>query len=319
MSAATKGGDPREGSGSGLVANSGEMFVRRAQQFRARGTTRPARGTRRAGCRRADLSSAVLHMQQQSPLGLSNEETRIPDDELPKYRKADGLTDADWDKMFARLGHEARTQRQIATMTLAANMRPDTVPRLIEMLRLEDTVPRRQAVQTLGAIGKPCVDAVCDELISTQDVTVRASCVKSLAALILNYPELRLEFPQRALDTLKSVVHESDQVTKLATVMCLGVLGSRDVTRDIPGSPAAIDLLLDILSVTQDVGLGASVVMSLGSIGTCGDADRVLDGLRGAVESMKDIEGGDYIAQLAEAQIEKLSSSSLADSVSKIN
>mmetsp|Transcript_7044 Transcript_7044/g.15015 ORF Transcript_7044/g.15015 Transcript_7044/m.15015 type:complete len:322 (-) Transcript_7044:167-1132(-) len=238
------------------------------------------------------------------------ERMQLDDDALTEYRRDAPLEDEEVDKLFSRLSHVAKSQRQRAGLLLAANLRPDIIPRLVKMLVLTDTVPRRQAVQTLGVIGIPAIEPVCEELTTTEDVTVRASCIKTLAAIVLNYPELRADFPAVAMETLASVIESSDQVTKLSTVMCLGALGSRDTTRDIGGNPEAVSLLLSTLEKTEDVGLASSVVMSLGNVGTCGDAEMVLDGIQRAIEAKKGMEGGDYIVQLAEAQIERLTSKS---------
>eukprot|EP00186_Timspurckia_oligopyrenoides_P005192 CAMPEP_0182447082 /NCGR_PEP_ID=MMETSP1172-20130603/11178_1 /TAXON_ID=708627 /ORGANISM="Timspurckia oligopyrenoides, Strain CCMP3278" /LENGTH=269 /DNA_ID=CAMNT_0024643367 /DNA_START=200 /DNA_END=1009 /DNA_ORIENTATION=+ len=258
----------------------------------------------------------------------SMENLALPDDALTSYRRNTPLDDSEFNSHITKLSHPAKFQRQRSTLTLAANLRTDTIPTLLSMLSLEDTVPRRQSVQTLGVIGIPSIVPLCDELLSTENITVRASCIKTLAAIILNYPELRKEFPDVAMETLRKVVSSSDQVTKLAAVMCLGALGQRDVTRDIGGNLEAIEVLMEVLEGSDDVGLLAAVVMSVGNIGANEKDDddddgvkkeMVIRGLENVVERWTEVEdGGEYVVQLALAQLEKLKSGSLTANVSSL-
>jgi HEAT repeat protein len=101
-----------------------------------------------------------------------------------------------------RMGYEA-----IAEKAINDGIVDEIVPRLIDMLTIEEMGERRSAVQALGIIGGDRVlKPIADLLLSTDDTTVRASCSKCLGAVALKNPETIPDFPQSALDGMKKAV-----------------------------------------------------------------------------------------------------------------
>ena len=95
-----------------------------------------------------------------------------------------------------------------------------------------------------------------------------ASCSKCIGAVALKYPELLPDFPQDALDGMKKAILEiPDPVTKIATVSTLGQIGGGDMGAGYPGCERALDVLVEALDVTEDMGLAAAAVNAVATIG----------------------------------------------------
>ena len=93
------------------------------------------------------------------------------------------------DSFFEQLKHPNPHIRERAMVDILDNRDETTVPRLMAALDAEDTVYRRAAVKTLGAVGADAVPAIVEALASSDNVTVRGSCAKALAQVALNYPD----------------------------------------------------------------------------------------------------------------------------------
>ena len=129
-----------------------------------------------------------------------------------------------------------------------------TIPRLMSALDAEDTVYRRAAVKTLGAVGVDAVPAIVEALGNSENVTVRGSCAKALAQVALNYPDE--PFPELGLQGLKQSLNDPNPVVHIASAMALGEIGD-----------AALGILLETLQTTDNLALSVSIVNALASVG----------------------------------------------------
>lgn len=238
--------------------------------------------------------------------------TTTPTDVTPSSSSSTAEVDPELiEKSFKRLRHANPTQRQAASSQLASLGTPEIIERLISLLSETDTSYRRAAVQALGMCGLAAVTSIVAELQSTDNATVRASCAKALAATGLYHPDLRAEFPADALESLKNVMKNADPVTKLASVGCLGTLGS-DAGVDMKGNEVAYQTLADMLEDGLDVAIGAVAVGAIAQIAQNGDEQRkndVLQKLRRLVDgsNANDTESGlGYVREMAKSHVEQL-------------
>lgn len=226
--------------------------------------------------------------------------------------EADTKPTFDIDKQFARLNHVNKNLRQKAAAEISENVTEQTIPRLISLLGIEDTGYRRAAVQALGMIGVQSVGLLCQALVNSENRTVRASCSKAMAAIAMYHPQERESFPEEGLDALEHALNEDpDPVTKLATVGCLGTMGSGSPKKDIRPNLRAIDFLLQLLESTDDMGIAATTIGALGQIGTCGHRESVLNALKAVTAKPDDEESGvNIIKDMAAAHVTQLESGS---------
>ncbi len=212
---------------------------------------------------------------------------------------------------FNRLKHPNPTQRQAASSRLASLATPEIIARLVGLLNETDTSYRRAAVQALGMCGEPAVAPVVSELRSTTNATVRASCAKALAATGLYHPQMRAEFPSDALDSLREAMKGADPVTKLASVGCLGTLGS-DAGEGMPGSQMAYEMLAGMLEEGLDVAIGAVAVGAVAQIAQNGNEERKADVLQRLKRLADGNEANDaesglgYVREMAKSHVEQL-------------
>ncbi|MEM9948841.1 MAG: HEAT repeat domain-containing protein [Cyanobacteria bacterium P01_D01_bin.36] len=158
------------------------------------------------------------------------------------------------DSLFEQLKHPNPHIRERAMVDILDNRDEMTIPRLMDALDAEDTVYRRAAVKTLGAVGADAVPAIVDALGSSDNVTVRGSCAKALAQVALNYPDE--PFPELGLQGLKQSLNDPNPVVHIASAMALGEIGD-----------AALDILLETLQTTENLALSVSIVNALASVG----------------------------------------------------
>lgn len=222
------------------------------------------------------------------------------------------------DRLFGRLNHKNKTMRAKAGATIAEIGGEENIARLVQLLSLEDTGHRRAAVQALGMVGVDAIPPILKEMRETDNRTVRASCSKALAAVALYFPEEREAFPAAAVDALEQVLEDVDvdPVTKLATVGCLGTVGSDVKHRNgdiVPGNDRAVEILFKLLHGCTDTATGAVAVGAIAQIGQNGSDKRkalVLEKLRALVERPEDSpeSGFGYIKEMASSHIEQLQS-----------
>lgn len=220
------------------------------------------------------------------------------------------------ERLFNRLSHVSKTVRKKASYELSELAHDDEIDRLLALLEEEETSYRRSAVQTLGMIGLPVVSKLVDLLRSAPNSTVRASCAKALAAVSLYYPDCRAEFPPDAVNRLaEALAADTDPVTKLSVVGCLGSLGcdSRDGQ---PGNKPAIQALKAALTECFDMAVGTTVVSALAQIGQNGSPELkadIINVLQGIVDksdnddSDNDDSALKYVKEIAVGHIDQLS------------
>ncbi|MEM7067210.1 MAG: HEAT repeat domain-containing protein [Cyanobacteria bacterium P01_B01_bin.77] len=158
------------------------------------------------------------------------------------------------DSFFEKLKHPNPYIREQAMVDIIDNRDDTTIPRLMAALDAEDTVYRRAAVKTLGAVGADAVPAIVEALGNSENVTVRGSCAKALAQVALNYPEQ--PFPEPGLQGLQQSLNDPNPVVHIASAMALGEIGD-----------AALDILLETLQTTENLALSVSIVNALASVG----------------------------------------------------
>lgn len=157
------------------------------------------------------------------------------------------------ESLFEQLKHPNPHLRDRAMWELAETCDATTIPRLISVLDEEDTTYRRAAVKTLGAIGVDAVPSLVDPLLNSDNVTVRGSCAKALAQVAVNYPDV--PFPLEGIEALKTALHDLNPVVHIASAMALGTIG-------VP----ALESLLEVLAVTDNLGLAVSIINAVSSI-----------------------------------------------------
>ncbi|MEO0434941.1 MAG: HEAT repeat domain-containing protein [Cyanobacteria bacterium J06656_5] len=158
------------------------------------------------------------------------------------------------DSFFEQLKHPNPHMRERAMVDIIDNRDDTTIPRLMSALDAEDTVYRRAAVKTLGAVGTDAVPAIVEALGSSDNVTVRGSCAKALAQVALYYPEE--PFPELGLQGLKKSLNDPNPVVHIASAMALGEIGD-----------AALEILVETLQTTDNVALAVSIANALASVG----------------------------------------------------
>lgn len=155
--------------------------------------------------------------------------------------------------LYQQLKHKNPRLRERAMRQIASERTADTIPRLMAILSDEDVVYRRAAVQALGLIGLDAVPTLVEQLTSSDNETIRASCAKALAAIALNFPEEN--FPYEALGGLQTALKDPNPVVKISAVGALGTVGQ-----------PALDILIDAMNI-DDIALQIAVIHALGSLG----------------------------------------------------
>lgn len=242
------------------------------------------------------------------------------------------------EKLFSRLAHVNKNLRVKAAADLARMPPSEVVPRLVALLDEEDTAHRRAAVQTLGMVGEPAVPALVAGLRESEDVTVRASCSKALAAVAMYFPRSREGFDAGALDAMEAVLDGGvvDPVTKIATVGCLTTLACDAALREdeggveggevaaaksavgadgvevVHGNERAVDMLVRMLRAGDDIALSASVCGALAQIANCGTPERkatilgVLKDIADGEEDEDEDSGFGYVQEMCRSHVSQL-------------
>lgn len=158
------------------------------------------------------------------------------------------------DTLFEQLKHPNPHMKKRAMYDLAEVRDETTIPRLMQMLDEADVSHRRSAVVALGVIGVDAVPPLVETLRNSQDTTVKGSCVKALAQISMNHPEVT--FPEMGLEGLKQSLNDPDPVVYIASAMALGQIGT-----------PAIEILVESLKTTDNLALSIAIINALGSIG----------------------------------------------------
>ncbi|RMF24804.1 MAG: HEAT repeat domain-containing protein [Cyanobacteria bacterium J083] len=157
------------------------------------------------------------------------------------------------DKLFAQLKHPNPHLQNRAMLEIAEQQDENTIPRLMSALDEEDVVYRRACVKTLGVIGMKAVPTIVEALLNDPNPTVRSSCAKALAQILVNYPEE--EFPALGIEGLKQGMRDSNPVVHIASVMALGVAG-------VP----ALETLIEGIQTIDNPAVAITIVNALSSI-----------------------------------------------------
>ena len=229
-------------------------------------------------------------------------------------------TQEEVDKLFSRLTHVNKNLRTKACASLATLGDESTINRLMSLLDVEDLIHRRAAVKALGMTGLPVLPSILSTLKESPNATVRASCSKALAAIALFFPEQRSNFPLEALEALEAALRDDPHpVTRIATVGCLGTLGSDIKGKDgsvlAAGSAQALDILLKWSDKASDMAVAATAIGALAQIGQNGTSEtketvlNTLKRLANGDGSEDDPESGlSYIREMAASHVDQLES-----------
>lgn len=158
------------------------------------------------------------------------------------------------DAIFERLKHPNPNLRKKAMWELAEARDENTIPRLMSILDREDVTYRRSAVKALGIIGADVVPPVVDSLLNSDNPTVRSSCAKVLAQIVVNHPDVPM--PEAGIEGLKQALNDPNPVVYIPAVMTLGEIGS-----------PVFDLLVETLKTSDNPAIGVTIVNALGSMG----------------------------------------------------
>jgi bilin biosynthesis protein len=158
------------------------------------------------------------------------------------------------DAIFEKLKHPNPNLRQKAMWELAEARDENTIPRLMSILDQEDVTYRRAAVKALGVIGAEVVPLVVDSLLNSDNPTVRSSCAKALAQVVVNHPDVPM--PEAGIQGLKQALDDPNPVVYIPAVMTLGEIGS-----------PVFDLLVETLQTSDNPAVGVTILNALGSMG----------------------------------------------------
>ena len=190
------------------------------------------------------------------------------------------------DSVFNQLKHPNPAMRQRAMIEIVDNRDEQTIPTLMAALGEDDVVYRRACVKTLGAIGMASIPAVVDQMLNSENDTVRASCTKAMAQIAVYHPDE--PFPVEGLDGLRQAMDDPYPVVQIASVMSLGEVGM-----------PAVDTLLEALKTTDNVAIALTITNTLGSIGD----PRALEVLR---DLIADDSIDSYVRETAESALPRL-------------
>lgn len=158
------------------------------------------------------------------------------------------------DDLFEKLSHPNPNLRSKAMWEIAEARDENTIPRLMSILNQEDVTCRRAAVKTLGVIGAEVVPQVVDSLLNSDNPTVRSSCAKVLAQIVVNHPDVPM--PEAGIQGLKQALNDPNPVVNIPAVMTLGEIGS-----------PVFDLLVETLNTTDNIAVQVAILNALGSMG----------------------------------------------------
>ncbi len=158
------------------------------------------------------------------------------------------------DDLFEKLRHPNPNLRSKAMWDIAEARDENTIPRLMSILNQEDVTYRRAAVKTLGVIGAEVVPQVVDSLLNSDNPTVRSSCAKVLAQIVVNHPDVPM--PEAGIQGLKQALNDPNPVVNIPAVMTLGEIGS-----------PVFELLVETLNTTDNIAVQVAILNALGSMG----------------------------------------------------
>lgn len=218
------------------------------------------------------------------------------------------------DQWFDQLGAEENRDRTLAGSAIAQIQERDNdeaiIDRLFGMLTLKEVLHRRAAVQSLGMIGRKILPRTSELMLTTDDMTTRASCSKVMGAVALRNPDGLSTFPQDALDGIKKAVTTiPDPVTKVASMSALAQIAGGDMANGYPGCERALDLIIELGLKTDDVSLLLSVANALASIARSNPQwkEKIMDCMEQLQAGGESIEGFAMVDNILNTQLNALS------------
>ncbi|PZO60831.1 MAG: phycocyanin operon protein Z [Phormidesmis priestleyi] len=199
------------------------------------------------------------------------------------------------DSLFEQLKHPNPQMRQRALAAIVENRNENTIALLLAALGEEDVVYRRAAVKTLGAIGMEAIPAVVEQMLHSENDTVRASCAKAMAQIAVSHPNA--SFPVEGIEALRKAMADPYPVVQIAAVMSLGEIGM-----------PAVETLLETLKTTDNVAIALTITNTLGSIGD----PRAVNVLRDLIQ---DHSVDSYVRETAESALPRLEQMLLTNTV----
>ncbi len=190
------------------------------------------------------------------------------------------------DDLFEKLKHPNPNLREKAMWEIAEARDENTIPRLMSILNQEDVTYRRAAVKTLGVIGAEVVPPVVDSLLNSDNPTVRSSCAKVLAQIVVNHPDVPM--PEAGIQGLKQALEDPNPVVNIPAVMTLGEIGS-----------PVFDLLIETLNTTENIVVQVSILNAIGSMGD-------VRGIEVLTNLSKDQTADPYIQESATSALSRL-------------
>ena len=190
------------------------------------------------------------------------------------------------DSLFEQLKHPNPHMRDRAMQEIVETRDENTISRLMSALGEENVVYRRAAVKTLGAIGMDSVPMVVEQMLNSENDTVRASCTKAMAQIAVKHADTT--FPPEGIEGLRKAMEDPYPVVQIAAVMSLGEIGT-----------PAVDTLLETLKTTDNVAIALTITNTLGSIGD----PRAVEVLR---ELIKDESVDSYVRETAQSALPRL-------------
>ncbi|MEM9092638.1 MAG: HEAT repeat domain-containing protein [Cyanobacteria bacterium P01_F01_bin.53] len=157
------------------------------------------------------------------------------------------------DLLFEQLKHPNPNLREQAMVDISEQRDENTIPKLMSILDNADVTYRRAAVKALGVIGVDAIPAIVNDLLHSENVTVRSSCAKALAQISVNYPDI--EFPDAGLQGLKVAINDANPVVYIASVMALGTM-----------KKSGFEILSDALQNTENPAVAVAIVNALADL-----------------------------------------------------
>ena len=158
------------------------------------------------------------------------------------------------EELYPNLKHKNPHLRERTMQEIAENYTEETISELVSILYSEDVTFRRTATRTLGVIGLDTLPFVLEELNSSDNSIVRASCADILANIIF-YHQNEGQYPPEIVTGLQQALQDPNPLVYLTTIGALGTLGK-----------SAFNIFKEALEV-DNIAVQVAVIDALGSLG----------------------------------------------------
>lgn len=164
----------------------------------------------------------------------------------------------DLETLFQDLSHPNPNIQNQAYWAMVEHYPTESMPRLLALLDQADTSLRRAAVRGMGAFGSRSLEPLAEKFRSSDDGTVRASCVKAYVQVAANFPDEA--FSDDAMEILEEALVDDSPVVSQSAVMAIGQVAKQGTV-----GKQAIPILLKICK-GDNLAHMQSAVMALGEI-----------------------------------------------------